>query len=110
MHRSSLLFAALAVAGLLIAAPAIAAVDLIVPEQGIELAAYGCDTPSAEPGAYAIDMLFVESTDPALCEPGLLAATDLCLEPVRFDGKSGPGPVLDIRRLDCAPPERSTPG
>lgn len=125
MHLRSFVSLAAVAGMLLFAAPAIASVDLAPPElrimfdSGFEIVAlssaprigqgFGCDAPQLEPGAYAVEMLFSESVDLALCEPKLLAATGLCLEPVRFDGQAGPGLLLEIRRLDCSPPERSPP-
>jgi hypothetical protein len=108
MHLRSLVSLVAAAGMLMFAAPALAAVDLTTPEVGIAQG-FGCDAPQLEPGAYAVEMLFSESTDLALCEPKLLEATGLCLEPVRFDGQPGPGLALDIRRLNCSPPERSPP-
>lgn len=111
MHLRKLL--GLAAFGLLLVCGSPALADLDTgPADLVVVAApatIDCAAPAAD--AVAVETLFIQVKDLALCEPDLLAATDLCLSPVRFDNQDGRGVIIGLRHLaDCPPQIRSPPG
>lgn len=109
MHRRLNLFACLAMLGsLALAAPSLAAVDPVDPSAHTFVQAHDCAA-VAGADAFAVQMLFTESEDLTSCEPRLLAATGLCLEPLSRVEAAHFDPVPDSAALNCLLTGRSPP-